>query len=275
MKGLLARLFGRRERHNSNNEHLANMPPEFFMHDSTQIILEGSSIPEAVRSELAEALIETNSQPLRKAAEAALDIIQDDFDWPWLDHWITVANESPSWPQGYGWDVLAEPEPVASLDTYLESLRKPELLNLAKELGIKECSRMKVADIRAVLVDRLASDSTPVAQAMHAFQAELAEKHRLLLFRTKVEMLVHSIQHRAYAMHRAKQVAARLSRDASEFRVYVDGGPFEGPFETQLYEHWQFNPDDVAGLPPLYPGDHGSIITENLRLKSRRGAGNR
>ncbi|WP_287962506.1 hypothetical protein [Alcanivorax sp.] len=274
MKGLLSRLFGRRERHHSNQDHLANMPPEFFMHDSTQIILESSSIPEAVQSELAEALIETNSQPLRKAAEAALDIIQNDFDWPWLDHWITVANESSSWPQGYGWDVLAEPEPVASLETYLESLRKPELLALTKELGIKGCSRMKVGDIRAVLMNRLASDTSPVAQAMHAFQAELAEKRRLLLFRTKVEMLVHSIQLRAYNMHRAKQVASLLSHDASKFRVYIHS-LFEGEFERRLYQQWRFDPDNPASLPPLYPGAHGSIMTENLRLKSRRGAGNR
>ena len=244
--------------------------PTGYIPIAVEKILYGSSLSSEAKSEIAEILIATDSNPLKKGVKSLLAFFDGDFHWPWFDEWVKKVNESGKWPKGYGWDTLSETPPEATLQSYLLSLKKQELVGLAKQHGLTGTSRLKVGELRTLLSRKIDVDQEDIQQAIESFARDSINAQRQSFVKTKTSMFAHSIQRRAYNLYRARQIHKLVKVSIYDYRIYVDSFVSEkGELETELWNQWQFNPDDFDKIPPFYPGDLGDIRTERIKRRCK------
>lgn len=216
-------------------------------------VLLGSTLEHALQSEIAAHLHRNYGLPdKRLAADLQGMLPADDFSWPWFDEWQAEFMQSKKWPQHPpGWSWFESSVGVPTAPDAVRAMAKPELLALASLKKIDNPAKLKVTELRALLIEKVRrSDVGPMLE-------EIAKRSQVTLDTKRAEakrmLLVASITHCAFLLFRFDQVCDLISCTRGR-KVSLDTSASD-PIAKRIAKSWLFDPGSTANLPPFFPGD--------------------
>jgi hypothetical protein len=210
-------------------------------------------MPVSLQLKIAALLYQNYGMPHKRLATDLEGLLPSiDFSWPWFDEWHANFIQSKKWPQhppGWSWYEANAVMPTAA--DAVRSMPKPDLLALAILKNIDNPAKLKVTELRALLIEKVRrSDVVPILEL-------LAEKSQAGITAKRAEakrmLLVVSIMHCAFMFFRFEQVCDLISCTSGR-TVSLDTSTSD-PLAKKFAKTWVFDPRSTVNLPPFFPGD--------------------
>lgn len=209
-------------------------------------VLRNTSLPKGVVENVALAV---ESQKY-KAVNHAFG--EKDFDWPWFEECLEAFKALGRWPSLDAWELnINEPKLLNSKSQVLEKIPGKELKIIAVQHDVIIPSKLKVAEVRALLEQALESEQ--LAQYTKELNSAIAEKHMQKRLAGKYKLLESTIN--TYVHHQRRYNQIRNMR-AQGYRPAID---WSDDFAKEM------SALSNRKIPPFYPGDGSSV--ENIPPK--------
>lgn len=196
------------------------------------------------------------------AKELRLVLSDQDFDWPWFDHWLKEFKQH-GFPSNVNWQSFADESEWLKVTIWdaLKSMKKAELLKLSERKSISVPKDIKVADLRDLLEKRIKrADIIEEIKSAEKINFEKLQKKQLL---DKYELLALSFVFFANSLHRHSQLVSLLATSKTKYKIYA-APIFQDQICRKLAKQWEFSANSTDNLPPFFPGDATNLSTKRL-----------